>query len=50
METLKEHHRTYERTGRSTEHAVLLVLLLVFSGLFAGFSVATVIGVLSGAG
>lgn len=50
METVKERRRAYERTGRSTEHAVLFVLLLAFSGLFAGFSVATFIGVLSGAG
>ncbi|MBP6876806.1 MULTISPECIES: hypothetical protein [unclassified Phenylobacterium] len=50
METIKERRRTYETTGRSTEHAVLLVLLLAVSGLFAGFSIATFIGVLSGAG
>ena len=50
METVKTHRRTYETTGRSLEHAVLLVLLLAFSGLFAGFSVATFIGVLSGTG
>ena len=50
MDTVKEHRRAYETTGRSIEHAVLLVLLLAASGLFAGFSVAMFIDVLSGTG
>lgn len=50
METVKARHRAHETTGRSLEHAVLLVLLLAFSGLFVGFSIATFVGVLSGTG
>jgi hypothetical protein len=50
MDTVKQHRGSSERTGHSTEHAVLFVLLLAASGLFAGFSVATFVGVLSGAG
>lgn len=50
MDTIRE-HRTEERLpGRSAEYAVILVLLLAFSGLFVGFSVATFIGILSGTG
>ena len=47
METVKEHHT--ERMSRSSpEYAVLFVLLLAFSGLFLGFSIATFIGIMAG--
>lgn len=42
--------RSERLPGRSAEYAVAMVLLLAFSGLFFGFTVATFIGVLSGAG
>ncbi|WP_156378299.1 MULTISPECIES: hypothetical protein [unclassified Phenylobacterium] len=50
METIREQRTVRETTGRSTEHAVLFVLLLAFSGLFAGFSIATFVGMLAGMG
>jgi hypothetical protein len=49
METIRE-HRVERLPGRSAEYAVAMVLLLAFSGLFFGFSVATFAGVLSGTG
>lgn len=49
METVKEHH-TERMSRNSTEYAVLFVLLLASSGLFFGFSVATIIGVLNPTG
>jgi len=49
METIRE-HRVERLPGRSAEYAVAMVLVLAFSGLFFGFSVATFAGVLSGAG
>ena len=49
METIRE-HRVERLPGRSAEYAVAMVLLLAFSGLFFGFSVATFAGVLRGTG
>lgn len=50
METIREHHTEERLPGRSAEYAVAMVLLLAFSGLFFGFSVATFIGVLNPTG
>lgn len=49
MDVIRE-NRTERLPGRSTEYAVAMVLLLTFSGLFFGFALAMIIGVLSGAG
>ena len=48
METVKEHHTTERMSRNSTEYAVLFVLLLAFSGLVLGFSIATFIGIMGG--
>lgn len=49
MDVIRE-NRSERLPGRSAEYAVVLVLLLAFSGLFFGFSVATFIGILNGTG
>ena len=49
METIRE-HRAERLPGRSAEYAVAMVLLLAFAGLFFGFSVATIAGIMTGTG
>lgn len=42
METIREHRAAERLPGRSAEYAVAMVLLLAFSGLFFGFSIAMI--------